>query len=156
MLEHSAHKILPYKALDLFDLVADVSAYPEFLPLCMAVNIEEASKNSIIAKLTIGEGLLHTYFISNVTLHRTKLLITMQSVQSVQSVPRGPLNSMEGQWKFQKTAKGTEIDFNVAFKLKAKLFAPLLEKIFARVAQNMLKAFINRAEQTLTPINVKD
>jgi len=131
---------LPYSAEQMFDLVADVGRYSEFLPWVVAVRVRSNSETEMIADLLVGFKHLREKFTSRVEKKRPEHL----EVHYVD----GPMRDLDNRWIF-KTLEGggCEIDFCVDFTFKNKVFEVLAGQYFDRAFRRMVAAFETRAEE---------
>jgi len=138
MPRHSETRNLPYSPEQLFELVADVSRYPEFLPWVAAVRIRSDSEALMIADLVVGFKAIKETFTSRVTKHRPRK-ITVNYVE-------GPLKYLENDWTFEPDGRGgTNLGFCVDFAFKSRLFETLAGQMFDRALRRMIVAFEARA-----------
>ena len=140
MISHEEIKILPHSPNQMFDLVADVSKYPEFLPWCLASRIQKNDGKIMVADLLVGFQLLREKFTSRVNLNQKGLLIDVEYQD-------GPFKYLENKWKFKTHPKGCEINFNVNFEFKNFLFQSMMEKLFSSAVIKMVNAFEKRAKK---------
>jgi coenzyme Q-binding protein COQ10 len=137
---HAERKHLPYRADQLFDLVADVARYPEFLPWCTGARIRERKDNVIIADLLIGFRMIRERFTSRVTLNRPDRVDVAYS--------EGPFRYLENHWKFEEQADGScIIDFYVDFEFRSRVLQRLIGVLFNEAVHRMVGAFEGRAKQ---------
>jgi len=140
MPRHSETRHLPYTPEQLFDLVADVGRYQEFLPWVAATRVRSNSDTMMIADLVVGFSSLKETFTSRVTKERP----TRIHVEYVD----GPLKYLHNSWKFRPDGKGgTDIDFCVDFAFKSRIFESLAGQMFDRALRRMINAFEQRAHQ---------
>ena len=140
MPRHSETRNLPYSPQQLFDLVADVGRYPEFLPWVTAVRIRSDSETLMIADLVVGFRSLKETFASRVTKERPSRIHT--------EYIDGPLKYLHNSWKFRPDGKGgSEVDFCVDFAFKSRIFEALAGQMFDRALRRMIQAFEDRARQ---------
>lgn len=140
MPRHSEKRNLPWSPEDLFDLVADVKRYPEFLPWVAATRIRSDSESLMTADLVVGFKALKETFTSRVTKHRPDR-ITVEYVE-------GPLKYLRNDWEFEPDGKGgTELAFCVDFAFKSRLFETIAGQMFDRALRRMIVAFEERARQ---------
>ena len=138
MPRHSEQRRLPYTPEQLFDLVADVKSYAEFLPWVAAVRIRSDSETETIADLVVGFRALKETFTSKVTKHRPESILT--------DYIEGPLKYLHNSWKFRSDRKGgSEIDFCVDFAFRSRIFEALAGQMFDRALRRMIQAFEARA-----------
>jgi coenzyme Q-binding protein COQ10 len=140
MPRHTEKRNLPYSPEQLFDLVADVKRYQEFLPWVAATRIRSDSENEMIADLVVGFRSLKETFTSRVIKHRPSDL-TIDYIE-------GPLKHLHNSWKFAPDGNGgTIIDFCVDFAFKNRLFETLAGQMFDRALRRMIGAFETRAHE---------
>ena len=122
----------------MFDLVADVSRYEEFLPWVSAVRVRSESETELVADLIVGFKGLRENFTSRVKKDRPTA-ITVDYVD-------GPLKFLRNEWGFADTATGCTIQFMVDFAFKSRIFEALAGQVFERALMKMTDAFVKRAE----------
>jgi coenzyme Q-binding protein COQ10 len=138
MPRHTEKRRLPYTSEQLFDLVADVRRYPEFLPWVAAVRIRSDSATDMVADLVVGFRALKETFTSKVHKSRPHEI----EIDYVE----GPLKYLHNSWKFRPDGSGgTEIDFCVDFAFRSRLFETLAGQMFDRALRRMIGAFEDRA-----------
>ena len=138
-------KTVNYSKDQMFDLVADIDRYDEFLPWCNNSKIINTSIKDdikiVIADLEIGyDQFVYTYR-SEVKLHKDKSEINVRNLD-------GPFKYLENNWKFVTVNKSKcEIQFKIDFELNITLFDILMRKFFDLAFQKMVDAFISRANE---------
>jgi coenzyme Q-binding protein COQ10 len=141
---HAERKVLPFAPRQLFDLVADVSRYPEFLPWCTAARMRRREGANVeIDELAIGFGPFHEKFVSRVVLATDdpeKLGIETIGIE-------GPFRKLVSRWTFQPHAGGTLIDFSLEFEFRSILLQHTVRMLFAEAVRRMVAAFEARANQ---------
>jgi coenzyme Q-binding protein COQ10 len=138
MPRHSETKHLPYSPEQLFELVADVARYDEFLPWVVAVRVRSSSETETVADLIVGFNAFKERFTSRVI----KQAPTRICVDYVE----GPLKYLHNEWHFERAADGgTEVRFSVDFAFKSRLFESLAGAMFDRALRRMTGAFEQRA-----------
>ena len=138
MPRHSETKYLPYSPEQMFDLVADVARYNEFLPWVSAVRVRSASETEMVADLIVGFNAFKERFTSRVTKTRPSA-ITVDYIE-------GPLKYLKNEWRFEPAPEGgTNIFFSVDFAFKSRLFETLAGAMFDRALRRMTGAFEQRA-----------
>ena len=131
---------LPYSAEQMFDLVADVKRYHEFLPWVIAARVKSDSETEMVADLVVGFKSLRERFTSRVAKDRPRKI----AVHYVD----GPLSDLDNVWTFRSIGEGTcEVDFQVDFQFKNKVFQALAGQYFDRAFRKMVEAFEQRAEE---------
>src|SRR4051794_10586652 len=140
MPRHTETRNLPYTPEQLFDLVADVARYQEFLPWVAATRIRSNSETMMVADLVVGFGALKETFASRVTKERP----TRIHVEYID----GPLKYLHNSWKFRPDGKGgSDVDFCVDFAFKSRIFESIAGQMFDRALRRMIQAFEDRAHQ---------
>jgi coenzyme Q-binding protein COQ10 len=138
MPRHSETRYLPYTPEQLFDLVADVEHYDEFLPWVVAVRVRSSSETETIADLVVGFNAFKERFTSKVVKQRP----TRICVDYVE----GPLKYLHNEWEFGRSIDGgTDVHFAVDFAFKSRLFESLAGAMFDRALRRMTGAFEQRA-----------
>lgn len=131
---------LPYSAEQMFDLVADVGRYGEFLPWVVAVRVRSDSETEMVADLLVGFKHLRERFTSRVEKKRPEHL----EVHYID----GPMRDLDNRWRFKPLADGgCEIDFCVDFTFRNKVFEALAGQYFDRAFRRMVAAFETRAQE---------
>jgi coenzyme Q-binding protein COQ10 len=140
MPKHAEKKRLPYSPEQLFDLVADIERYPEFLPWCVGARIRERDGNVVIGDLLIGYKMLRERFTSRVELGRPDRIDVSYS--------EGPFKYLHNHWLFLRQPDGgTLIDFYVDFEFRSKMLQKVIEVFFTEAVKRMVAAFEARAHQ---------
>jgi coenzyme Q-binding protein COQ10 len=146
MATHAERRVLPYTPEQLFDLVAAIDRYPEFLPWCVAARIRERQDSVLIGDLVIGFKMIRERFTSKVTLDRaTRIDVEYLS---------GPMHYLNNHWTFTPAPSspelpggGTVIDFYVDFEFRSRLLQSLIGVLFHEAVKRMVAAFEGRARQ---------
>ena len=135
---------LPYTAGQMFDLVADVGRYAEFLPWVVATRIKSDSESEMIADMLVGFKALREKFTSKVLKDRVE-----GGLGSIEVIYLdGPLKDLDNTWRFRDLPEGgCEIDFCVEFTFRNRVFEALAGQYFDRAFRKMVGAFEARAEQ---------
>jgi len=137
MPRHSETKFLPYTPEQLFDLVADVARYDEFLPWVVAVRIRSSSATETVADLVVGFNAFKERFTSKVSKERPGRILV--------DYVEGPLKYLHNEWRFEPVEGGTELCFAVDFAFKSRIFEALAGQMFDRALRRMTSAFEQRA-----------
>lgn len=131
---------LPYAAEQMFDLVADVGRYPEFLPWIMATRVRSDSGTEMIADMLIGFSAIREKFTSRVEKRRPEEI----RVHYVD----GPLRDLDNLWRFAAIGPHEcDVDFCVDFTFRNALFEKLAGQYFERAFRKMVAAFEARAAE---------
>ncbi len=136
---------MPYSAQQMYDLVADVAAYPEFLPWCAAARIRKETKSEngsvIDADLVISFKLFRERFSSRVTLNPAKTSIDVEYLD-------GPFRYLNNHWRFtEREGGGCEVDFFVDFEFRSALLQTVIGVVFNEAMQRIVRAFETRARE---------
>ncbi len=139
MLKHLEQRKLPYTPEQMFDLVADVGRYQEFLPWCIASRINRRESDRVFyADLVVGYKMFRERFSSKVVLDRPDEI----SIEYL----KGPLKNLKNRWKFIREPDGScLIDFSVEFEFSNVALQTLANMFFNEVVKRMVGAFEARA-----------
>jgi coenzyme Q-binding protein COQ10 len=135
-----------HRAEQMFDLVADVERYPEFVPLCQALKIRQRTPKPdgtevIVADMTVSFKLVKETFTSQVTLDRANLKILVEYL-------RGPFSSLENRWTFEpKGEEASDVGFFINYEFKSRMLAMLMGSMFDTAFSRFAAAFEKRADQ---------
>ncbi len=139
MPHHHERRALPHSAAQMYDLVADVRSYSEFLPWVSAVRVREDSETEMLADLVVGFKSLREKFSSRV-------MKTPKSAIIVDYLD-GPMKHLHNQWLFEDLPDGGSIvDFTVDFSFRNAMFEMLAGQFFDSALRKMTAAFIDRAD----------
>ncbi len=134
---HAEHRVVPYTAEQMYDLVADVGRYPEFLPWCAGARVRSRTDTEVVADLTIGFGPFRESFTSRVTLvHPSRVRVHYE---------HGPFRYLNNQWDFTDVPGGSRVDFFVDFEFRSRLLRAAIGVVFNEAVQRMVNAFLKRA-----------
>ena len=138
MPKHVETRALPYTPEQMFDLVADVARYPEFLPWVSAIRVRSDSDCAMVADMIVGFKGLRETFTSKVEKLRPERLRV--------DYLEGPLKYLNNDWKFRPDGSGgCVVDFSVDFAFKNRVFEMLAGQVFDRALRKMIGAFEERA-----------
>ena len=141
---HNETRVLPYTVQQVYDLVAHVERYPEFLPWCLACRIRKReSATAFIADLAVGFKMVREQFTSRVTLDPPHG-ITIEYLN-------GPFEHLRNTWKFSAVPGGTSLDFFLSFEFRSKLLQSLIGVLFEEAVKRMVAAFETRAARLYGP-----
>ena len=147
MTSHAETKYLPYTAKEMFDLVADISSYPEFLPWCAAARVrKEAQKGEvkqIEADLVISFKVFREKFGSRVLLDASNYIIETDYID-------GPFRYMHSVWSFENCEEGCKVKFDVDFEFKNAMLQSIIGLVFNDAMQRIVRAFERRASDLYT------
>ena len=134
---HAEERVLPYTPEQLFDLVADIERYPEFLPWCVGARIKERRPDLVVADLIIGFRMFRERFTSRVSLCPPGRIDVTYA--------EGPFRYLNNHWTFAPVAGGCQVGFFVDFEFKSRLLQRLIEVLFSEAVRRMVGAFEKRA-----------
>ncbi|MDA8247913.1 MAG: type II toxin-antitoxin system RatA family toxin [Rhodospirillales bacterium] len=143
MPRHAEQKLVPYRPDQLFDLVADVGKYPEFLPWCVGATVRSRTETEELADLIIGFGPFREGFSSRVALQRPSLIRVRYE--------NGPFRYLTNQWKFAPDARGSRVDFFVDFEFRSRILQAAIGVVFQEAVRRMVNAFHKRARDIYGP-----
>ncbi len=140
---HAEKRLVPYSQEQMFALVADVGAYPQFLPWCIGARLRTNTETEIVADLTIGFGPFRESFTSRVIL---------EAPHKVQvKYERGPFKYLNNQWLFDPDPAGCRVNFWVDFEFRSRLLQSAIGVVFNEAVRRMVNAFLKRARDVYGP-----
>jgi coenzyme Q-binding protein COQ10 len=145
MPEFSTKRHVRHAASDMFDLVADVRKYPEFVPLCSALTVRSRTEKEdgtivLVADMTVAYKIIRETFISRVTLDRPNLIIFVDYLS-------GPFKRMHNQWIFHPDGESAcEVEFFITYEFKSRALAMLMGAMFETAFRRFAAAFERRAD----------
>ena len=134
-----------HRAQQMFDLVADVERYPEFVPLCSALKVRQRiarpdNTEVLVADMTVSFKLVKETFTSRVTLDRANLKILVEYL-------RGPFSNLENRWTFEpKGDTVCDVTFFISYGFKSRMLAMLMGSMFDAAFARFSTAFEKRAD----------
>lgn len=141
---HTESRVLPYAALQMYELVADVPSYPQFLPWCAAARIRSREPTpegeTMDAELMISFLAFRERFRSNIALRLEPLAIETEHVD-------GPFRFMNSAWAFRDVDGGCEVTFSVDFQLRNPILQTAIGAVFDDAMRQVVRAFERRAAQ---------
>jgi coenzyme Q-binding protein COQ10 len=141
----SSKRRVSHRAEEMFDLVADVERYPEFVPLCHALKVRQRRQNpdgteTIVADMTVSFKLVKETFTSEVTLDRAGSKIDVRYL-------RGPFSNLENRWTFEpRGEQACDVGFFIAYEFKSRILAMLMGTMFDAAFAKFSTAFEKRAD----------
>ncbi len=129
----------------MFDLVADVERYPEFLPLCEALTVrssrEKDGKTLLIADMTVGYKGIRESFTTQVLLNQAERKIDVSYVD-------GPFRFLDNRWRFEPEGEGAcAIQFYINYEFKNRILGAMMGSMFERAFRKFSEAFEARADE---------
>jgi coenzyme Q-binding protein COQ10 len=145
MPRYSSKRRVRHSASRMFDLVADIERYPEFVPLCQALKIRQRTPKEdgtevLVADMTVSFKLVRESFTSRVTLDRPNLKIMVEYL-------RGPFSNLENRWSFEaKSETECDVGFFISYEFRSRMLAILMGSMFDAAFQRFAAAFEKRAD----------
>jgi coenzyme Q-binding protein COQ10 len=135
---HAERRVLPFTPEQLFDVVADIEKYPEFLPWCIATRIRRREGNVIHADMVIGFKMFRERFSTKDVLDPPRRIDV--------SYHDGPFKHLNNHWIFEPHGEGhCELDFYIDFEFHSRLFQKMMGVVFNEAVRIMVSAFEKRA-----------
>jgi len=143
MPKHAETRLLPYSAAQMYDLVADIARYPEFIPWIMATRVRsvtaETGGNVMLSDMVVGFRMFRERFTSRVTLRPELREIDTEYIE-------GPFKHMIAHWRFQDVEGGCEVAFDVDFEFRNKVLQGAAGLFFHDAMRRIVGAFEARAK----------
>ena len=140
---HAEKRVLPYTPEQMYDLVADIARYPEFLPWCLAARITKREEDAVYADLVIGFKIFRERFTSKAVLRPPDAIDV--------SYIKGPRRYLDNHWRFLPHAEGCLLDFYVDFEFRSRIMQKAIGVLFNEAARRMVSAFERRARVLYGP-----
>ena len=139
MIVHRETRLFPYEPAKIFDIVADVQRYPEFLPWCVGARITQRDRDSFDAEVLVGFKMIRERYSSRVKLTRPETIEVIYT--------SGPFRHLANTWRFSAVPGGCEVDFHIEFEFRSQILQRLIGSLFHEAVRKMVAAFQNRARQ---------
>ena len=140
MPHHHERRSLPHSAEQMYDLVADVKRYSEFLPWVSAIRVRKDDETEMLADMIVGFKSLRETFSSRVV-KTPKSAIVVDYLD-------GPMKHLHNQWRFEDVpGGGSVVDFTVDFSFRNLVFEALAGQFFDSALRKMTSAFVERADE---------
>jgi coenzyme Q-binding protein COQ10 len=142
----STKRRVGHDAAQMFDLVADVEKYPQFVPLCRSLRVKSRTSKDdgveiMVADMTVAYKLIHETFTSRVTLDRPKLTILVEYLN-------GPFSRMENRWTFRQVDESAcEVEFFIDYEFRSRMLAMLMGAMFETAFRRFATSFERRADE---------
>ena len=142
----SSKRRVRHTAQQMFDLVADVERYPEFVPMCRELKIRRRNQGPegveiLIADMTVAYKLVREAFSSRVTLDRPNLQILVEYLE-------GPFSHLENRWTFHAVGeKVCDVEFFIDYEFKSRILGAVMGSMFDRAFRMFTSAFETRADK---------
>jgi coenzyme Q-binding protein COQ10 len=145
MPQFSSKRRVQHSATQMFDLVADVERYPEFVPLCKSLKIRQRTPKPdgtevVVCEMMVAFKLVQQAFTTKVTLDRPNMKIHVEYLQ-------GPFSNLENRWSFEaKSDNACDVGFFLSYEFKSRMLAMLMGTMFDTAFQRFAAAFEKRAD----------
>jgi coenzyme Q-binding protein COQ10 len=145
MPQFSTKRRVRHAAADMFDLVADVEKYPQFVPLCGSLTVKSRTEKNgstvLAADMTVAYKIIRETFTSRVTLDRQGLKILVEYLN-------GPFKRMQNRWTFYPVeAKVCDVEFFIDYEFRSRTLAVLMGAMFDAAFRRFAVAFEQRADE---------
>ena len=140
---------VPYSAGKMFDLVADIEQYPQFVPLCEALTVrsrrQREDRELLVAAMTVGYKAIRETFTTRVLLNRPALTIDVSYLD-------GPFRRLENRWQFEATgSECCNVHFDIDYEFASRMLAMVMGTVFDRAFRRFTTAFEERARSVYGP-----
>ena len=135
-----------HAAGEMFDLVADVERYPEFVPLCERLMVKRRADGGegtqiLVADMTVAYGPVRQSFTSQVTLDRPRLAILVEYLD-------GPFRQLQNRWRFKPEGEAAcVVEFFISYEFRSKTLGLLMGAAFDKAFRHFAEAFEQRADK---------
>lgn len=142
----SSSRTVAHSAADMFDLVADVERYPEFVPLCQSLRIKRRTKSDegvevLVADMTVAYKLIRETFTSRVTLDRPRLVIHVEYLD-------GPFSRLDNRWEFLSLGeRRSQVKFHISYEFRSRALGLVMGAMFDAAFRRFADAFEARANE---------
>ncbi|MGV1923701.1 type II toxin-antitoxin system RatA family toxin [Agrobacterium tumefaciens] len=145
MPQFETHRLVKHSPDRMYDLVADVEKYPQFLPLCEALVIrsrkERDGKTLLVADMTVGYKAIRETFTTQVLLNPAERAIDVKYID-------GPFKYLDNRWRFEASSEGgSAIHFFIEYEFKNRLLGAVMGSMFDRAFRMFAEAFETRADK---------
>lgn len=149
MPKHQEQRKLPYTADQMFDLVASIETYPDFLPWCTGARIRKREAGEtpegrpceyVTADLSIRFKVFRETFVSRVMLDPDEQVILIEYLD-------GPFKHLENRWQFHEEEDGVLVDFYIDFEFRSRALQVLIGTLFGHAVERLMGAFEERAAE---------
>jgi len=146
MPQFSTKRRVRHAAADMFDLVADMEKYPEFVPLCSALRVRSRTTRDggvsvVVADMTAAYKLIQQTFTSRVTLDKASLKILVEYLD-------GPFKRMQNRWTFYPAGEDAcDVEFFIDYEFRSRTLAALMGAMFDAAFRRFAVAFEQRADE---------
>lgn len=148
-----AERTVAHTAALMFDVVADVDAYPEFVPYCESLTVREkrfdGERTILTARMTVGYKFIRESFTTRVTLDPAAKLISATYVD-------GPFRHLDTEWRFIDRDQGrSTVTFDIDYAFRSRTLGALMGTVFDRLFRSFADAFTSRANRIYGAVSLK-
>ncbi len=146
MPQFSTKRRVRHSASDMFDLVADMESYPQFVPLCRSLKVRNRVPKGegvevALSEMTVAYKLIHETFTTRVTLDRPNMQVLVEYL-------RGPFSHLRNRWTFRPLGDDAcEVEFFISYEFSSRVLAMLMGAMFDMAFRRFADAFEQRADQ---------
>ena len=146
MPQFSTKRRVRHSASDMFDLVADMERYPEFVPLCRSLKVRKRQAvgegvEVALSEMTVAYKLIRETFTTRVTLDRPKMQIVVEYLH-------GPFSHLQNRWSFRPLGEDScEVEFFISYEFSSRMLAMVMGAMFDLAFRRFAEAFERRADQ---------
>ncbi|MEO6929858.1 MAG: type II toxin-antitoxin system RatA family toxin [Casimicrobiaceae bacterium] len=131
--------LVPYSADEMFVLVADVAAYPQFLPWCAATGVLSSDEDSMTARIDIAYHGVRAHFTTRNAHHRPQSIVI--------SLQDGPFRKLQGEWLFRALAdNAAKVELELCYEFATTLLDRVIGPVFNHIANTFIDSFVRRAQ----------
>lgn len=135
---------VPYSSAQMYEVIADVEAYPQFLPMCEALTVHSRDVKdgitTVIATMRVGYKAIQESFKTRVTMTPSEPLILVEYLD-------GPFRRLENRWTFKPTVAGCEVHFFIDYEFRSPMLGLLMGALFDKAFRKFAEAFEDRARK---------
>ncbi|HXZ17130.1 MAG TPA: SRPBCC family protein [Roseiarcus sp.] len=134
-----------HRSDQMFDLVADIERYPEFVPLCTGTRVRNRrldghGREALISEMSVGYKMIRETFTTRVLLDKARLRIRVEYID-------GPFSHLENIWTFRNEPKGSIVTFFIDYEFRSRTFGTLMGSMFDAAFRKFSQAFEERADK---------
>lgn len=135
---------VPFTPREMFDVVADVERYPEFLPLCEGLAVLERRQGELTATMTVGYKAITERFTTHVVLDPEAGVIRVRNLD-------GPFTHLENEWRFVAAGSGCDVQFAISYAFRSTMLQLIVGAAFDKAVRSYTEAFESRARTLYGP-----
>lgn len=136
----SRSALVMFSASQMYELINEVSCYPEFLPNCKSAKVVESTSNKMTASLLVSKGGIEKWFTTENTL--------IPNEKVIMDLKDGPFKKLSGYWQLTPLSdEACKVSLELEYEFSSKLIEMAFGKVFQTLINNMVNAFTNRAKE---------